>query len=195
MAELVAPFTISGNDIAAYPNTPFQILYTNGPAAGAPDGEGFLFSGTNVFTVDQGTIFYVPILNVDDTDPVLGVFPTTPTEARRYIRKENQMGAHDVRVVIDGRHTRLGLDYVAGPVPSTSTNNIVTIGAFLAPLPPGTHTVTVTGGFFGDLIFCDISFKLYPLRVHVHHQRQRLTLAWTTTLVSRPTTCTRSSQH
>ena len=152
MAELVAPFTISGNDPAVEPDTPFQILHTLGFANGTPDGEGLLFSGANEFTVDRDTTFYVPILNVDDTDPVLGVFPTTPAEARRYIRQIGQVGARAVQVVIDGRRTRLGLNYVAGPVPSTLTNHIITIGAFIAPLPPGRHTVTVSGGFFGDLI-------------------------------------------
>jgi hypothetical protein len=53
--------------------------------------------------------------------------------------------------------TDLGPEYVAGPVTTTPLldgggTHYSTIGAFLNPLTPGTHTVRIQGGVFGDEI-------------------------------------------
>ena len=29
---------------------------------------------------------------------------------------------------------------------------MITIGAFIGPMSPGTHTVRITGGYFGDIL-------------------------------------------
>src|SRR6476659_5160909 len=90
MTRAVARFNDSGNDPAYYPDTPFQILYVNRP------------NHTGSFTVKPGTAFYVPVVNVNDSPPVLGVFPTTPAEARRYLTDPAQLGGHDFKIVVDG---------------------------------------------------------------------------------------------
>jgi hypothetical protein len=67
------------------------------------------------------------------------------------------LGGRDYHVVVGGRRTPLGGGHVAGPVttpplPDGRGTHIVTLGVFLSPLPPGTHTVTFSGGLFGDAI-------------------------------------------
>src|SRR5689334_9010048 len=72
MSRLTAPFTASGNNAAFFPSTPFQILYTAQTQAIVPDCVTFVkrcgltvtqAAGTvsNSFTVNAGTIFYVPV--------------------------------------------------------------------------------------------------------------------------------------
>src|SRR4029077_19730698 len=65
MAEELAFFDTSGNNLAFYPDTPFQILYAD-------------FSnptGANTFTVKKDTMFFVPPFSIDDSPPVIGNFP------------------------------------------------------------------------------------------------------------------------
>src|SRR3954453_863700 len=51
MAQAVADFSISGNDLSFYPDTPFQILFRR-PG--------------NTFTVKPGTYFYLKFFFIDD---------------------------------------------------------------------------------------------------------------------------------
>jgi hypothetical protein len=110
MSRLTAAFTSSGNDPMYFPKTPFQILYTDAslvstnedcttfaPLCGftATQNSGTVFS--NTFNVKPGTIFYVPVLNADDSPPVVGVFPKTPPQARRYIFDPTQVGGSGLR--------------------------------------------------------------------------------------------------
>jgi hypothetical protein len=152
MATAVAPFTRSGNDLAHYPETPFQVLYVTDidfTAAGA----GVLATGTNGFSVPLGTSFYVPVFNVNDVPPVLGEFPTTPAGAASYFFGQSQYGGRDFEVVVDGAGTPIGPAYLAGPVPvAGEETKVITLGAFVAPLGAGTHTVQIRGGVFGDLV-------------------------------------------
>jgi hypothetical protein len=158
MAQALAPFTFSGNDSALLPETPFQVLYGD-PAtiAFTPDGSGVVESGSNAFTVQPGMSFFVPVFNVDDSPPVIGTFPTTTAGAQRYLFDPAQLGGRDFQIVIDGTTTPLGPSYVAGPVttaplPDGGGTHAITLGAFLSPLTPGTHTVTIGGGIFGALV-------------------------------------------
>jgi hypothetical protein len=70
------------------PNTPFQILFANLsdttftslPCGGVTaHGHGFYIP----FVVKSGTPFYVPLIGVDDSPPVLGTFPTTASPTSR----------------------------------------------------------------------------------------------------------------
>ena len=161
MAGAVALFTTSGNSAAYYPHTPFQILYVDPSTAGSTfntqDSSLEVFGSLNI-TVRPGTLFYVPILNADDTSPVLPTWPVGHKEAVHYFFDPALYGARGVQISVDGRNARLGIEYLAGPVTTAplldgGTNpggtHILTMAAFLRPLTPGRHTVSVSGGFHG----------------------------------------------
>jgi hypothetical protein len=142
MAGALAYFSTSGNDLTYYPNTPFQVLYVN------PQ------TGTNTFTVKAGTMFFVPVAFIDDSPPILGDFPTDASEVEDYVFSEEQLGAHDLAIVVDGQATSIGPEYVAGPVFALDLldgggAHYIQIGAFLSPLSKGKHTVTIRGTFDG----------------------------------------------
>lgn len=153
MAEVTAPFTRSGNDPASYPDTPFQILYVT-DVDYALDGSGVVGTGSNQFSVAAGTTFYVPLLSVNDLPPVLGQFPISPAEASAYLFAPSQYGGRDFEVVIDGEYTLVGPEYLVGPITVDGSDGVrmVTLAAFVGPLRPGTHTVQVRGGVYGDLV-------------------------------------------
>jgi hypothetical protein len=96
MTGLLALFTRSGNDPAYSPTTPFQILHTAPSAtlavfetrAGEPceppsTGCGLSFTDlgavSNTFGGAAEQSFFVPVDNADDSPPIVGEFPTTPT--------------------------------------------------------------------------------------------------------------------
>ena len=142
MAEELAYFDTSGNNLLYYPNIPFQVLYV---------------SPTNTFTVTAGTMFFVPVAFTDDSPPILGDFPEDEDDVEEYVFSEEQLGAHDLEIVVDGRVTSIGPEYVAGPVFAPGLldgggSNFIQIGAFLTPLSKGTHTVTIRGIFDGDVV-------------------------------------------
>jgi hypothetical protein len=159
MTKEVAQFTTSGNQAAYYPNTPFQILYTQqtqsefiGPCAPVYTGkcgEASFDPSTGpagTFTVKPGTMFYVPIANSDDSPPVIAPYPTTPEQAKAYFFNPLTGGGKDISITIDGKTTPLGPAYVAGPVTTAPLQDgggthIVTVGVFMPPLTPGSHTV------------------------------------------------------
>jgi hypothetical protein len=171
LARAVAQFTTSGNDPAYAPNTPLHVLFADpSTVAFTNDGCGIDETGSNAFTVAPGATFYVPIINIDDSPPVFGTFPTTARAARSYMFDASQIGTHDTRVVVDGTRTDLGPDYLAGPVTTPPLldgggTHILTVGAFVTPLSPGHHVVQIGGEISGALVgatigacFVDFSF-------------------------------------
>ena len=160
MTVKMAPFQTSGNNMAFYPKTPFQILYMaafNPPVSfSCPDnkGVGILFQGTNSFMVTSGTPFFVPLWAADDSPPVLPPFPIHASMAGDYFFDPALVGARDTVVIVDGQTTTLDKDYVgyayfADALPN-SAHGIVLLGAFLTPMSVGTHTVTIKGTIAGD---------------------------------------------
>jgi hypothetical protein len=157
MAAATALFNTSNNNLSQYPQTPFQILFVD------PTTERFTFAngglavtGTNQFTVEPGTPFYVPVAFIDDSPPVFGTFPTDPSTVANYIFAHDQVGMKNLQIIVDGRVTPIGSAYAAGPVQTPPLldgggSHIITVGAFLTPLRPGTHTVAIAGEFSGVL--------------------------------------------
>jgi hypothetical protein len=141
MAAALAYFDTSGNDPDYYPDTPFQIL---------------AISDTNTFAVKPGTPFFVPVAFIDDSPPVLGEFPDDEADIADYVFGRDQLGAHGLQIEVDGRVTTLGPRYAVGVhapgLLDGGGSNLIQIGAFLTPLPKGTHTVTIRGVLDGDVI-------------------------------------------
>ena len=155
MARETALFTSTGNDPANYPDTPFQVLYADPSTFDASEVDGCLHvTGSNEFTTSVRTFYYVPIFNNTDVPPVHGDLPTTTAEARAYFFGPEGL-AGDYEVVVDGSATNVGPAFVVGPVAapleSLGGSEISTLGVFLAPLRPGTHTVVVRGTLTGPL--------------------------------------------
>jgi hypothetical protein len=143
MALALAYFDTSGNNLANYPSTPFQILYVE-------DSQ----TGTGCFKVAPGTMFFVPVASIDDSPPILGDFPVDASTAADYVFSPDELGGHDLKIEVDGQVTAIGPGYVAGPVFAPALldgggSHIIQIGAFLGPLSPGTHTVKIRGVFDG----------------------------------------------
>jgi hypothetical protein len=86
MAAAVANFSISGNDEAFHPDTPFQIIYRR-PG--------------NTFAVKPGTNFYIKFFFIDDAAPVIGDWPANKDEAADYVFGADQLGGHDLEVQVD----------------------------------------------------------------------------------------------
>ena len=155
MTGALAFFTISGNNPENYPDTPFQVLYYD-PSTRVDeivDG-GLHITGSNTFPVKPGTWFFVPVFSVDDSPPIIGTWPTTHEQAVAYFFGPTQVGVKGLEITVDGRTSPLGAAYLAGPVttaplPDGGGTHILTVGAFLSPLSPGRHTVSISGGAFG----------------------------------------------
>jgi len=139
MASAVANFSITGNNPAYYPDTPFQIIY---------------LTADNTFTVSRGTYLYVKFFFIDDAEPVIGDWPARKRDADEYIFGETQLGGHDLEVEVDGEIFSLDRPgYVGGPVATPDSpdgsEHLIQIGAFVSPLKKGTHTLTIRGVFDG----------------------------------------------
>ena len=143
MAAELALFSSSGNDLARYPDTPFQILY---------------ISDTNTFTVPAGTRFFVPVFFVDDSPPILGTFPDDVDDIAAYVFGADQLGGYDMQIVVDGEATTLGPAYLGSThvggagLLDGGGHNFIQLGGFLTPLTPGKHTVTIIANFDGAVI-------------------------------------------
>lgn len=140
MAAAVANFSISGNDPAFYPDTPFQIIYRH-PG--------------NAFTLKPGTFLYVKVIFIDDSAPVIGDWPANKSEAGNYFFGRTELGAHDLEIEIDGKVFSLDHPgYIGGPVPTPNSpdgsEHFIQTGAFVTPLSRGTHTLTIRGVLDGD---------------------------------------------
>lgn len=140
MAAAVANFSISGNNLAYYPDTPFQIIYRH-PG--------------NAFTLKPGTFLFVKVIFIDDSAPVIGDWPVDESGAGYYFFSRTELGAHDLQIEIDGRVFRLDdPGYIGGPVPTPTSpdgsEHFIQTGAFVTPLSPGSHTLTIRGVLDGD---------------------------------------------
>src|SRR3989442_1529890 len=100
VAVATAQFNTSDHS-GAQPSIPFQMLFT---------------TSTNTFTVRNGTRFYVPLAQADDSPPILGDFPTSSIQANGYFFGSSQLGGHDFKIIVDGTATRVGSDFLVGPV-------------------------------------------------------------------------------
>lgn len=159
MAHELATFSAAGNDVSLLPRTPFQILYVGegtGSFTMTPDG-GLEAEGGNTFTVPRGQRFFAPVFFVDDSPPVLGTFPSSYLGGLGYFFAPGQIGGRDFAVTIDGHRYPLGPLYLSRPVTTPPLGDgggthFLLLGAFLAALAPGTHTIAVSGGVFGALV-------------------------------------------
>jgi len=153
-----AQFVTSGNMPQFLPTTPFQFLYgdpTTISFSSLP-GNGLLETGSNVFRVPEGTVFYVPINNIDDSPPVIGTFPTSSSTAVSYWFDSSQLGGSE-SIVVDGKTTSIGATYLVGPITTQPLQDgggthIITIGVFLTPLSKGSHTVSISTQLDGAAI-------------------------------------------
>lgn len=149
MAQALAYFTKTGNNLAYLPKTPFQILYI----------EDFS-NNTGSFTVPPGQVLFVPLVSLDTLPPVIGNFPASSEQAANYIFGSQDIGAK-IEIEVDGVTTTINdPGYVAGPkfilgLPVISTGedfNFIQVGVFLTPLSPGEHTVIGRLYLNGDAI-------------------------------------------
>src|SRR6266478_1223005 len=104
-AGFKTPNPITGMRTYPYPDTPFQILYQR---------------DNLTFDVSPGTMFYVPILFSDDTQPAIGSFPKDVNNRDallNYFYARDQLGNDYTRIVVDGKVNSLGPDYVVGVGP------------------------------------------------------------------------------
>jgi hypothetical protein len=138
-----AQFVTSGNNPQFFPTTPFQMLFADPNTIGFSSlpGNGLLETGSNSFRVPEGTKFYVPIQNVDDSPPVVGIFPTSSSTAASYWFDSSQLGESQF-IVVDGKTTSIGATYLVGPITTQPLQDgggthIITIGVFLTPLNKG----------------------------------------------------------
>jgi hypothetical protein len=118
-------------------------------------GTGMLSSGCNTFNVKAGTEFFVPLLGVDDSPPVLGTFPKDEEGAIPYFFDSKDYGGRDFVITVDCRSTRIGHGFLAGPVQTPPLldgggTHFIQLGAFLTPLSLGLHVITIQGEFAGD---------------------------------------------
>jgi hypothetical protein len=167
MAQATALFDSSNNDPAHYPQTAFQVLYTDSSTVSEKlDANNVIqATGTNSFTVRPGTQFYVPIAFVDDSPPILGTFPTNRADAVNYFFAHDQLGTANLTLNVDGKSTVVGNSYLVGPITTPPLldgggTHLIVVGAFLTPMAPGTHTVEISGDFAGALY---VSFVGHPL--------------------------------
>jgi hypothetical protein len=142
MAAAVANFSISGNDPAFFPDTPFQIIYRH-PG--------------NSFNVEPGSYFYIKFFFIDDSPPIAGDWPADQDEAAGYIFDPDQLGGHDLEIIVDGKSNSLDdPGYIGGPVLTPDSpdgsEHMIQMGAFLSPLPPGVHHLTIQGVFDGPIL-------------------------------------------
>jgi hypothetical protein len=154
MAKATAFFNTGPHTPDTYPTTPFQIL----------------FSRDNLtFEVSPGTMFYVPVLFIDDTKPVIGTFPYVNDRdaVLNYFYSQEQLGNVYAQIVVDGEVNSLGSDHVVGVGPvnlgdayddpithihvPAGTHYIVS-AAFLTPLTKGAHTVQILGKSTGKAV-------------------------------------------
>lgn len=175
MARATANFNVSdhGSSSVPVPNTPFQFLYTS---AANPDNE---------FRIMQGRALYVPVVYVDNTPTVLGTFPGSAENHQqllKYFYSQLQIGTVVVQITVDGNTKELGGTYLAGvdfasPL-SNGATKYITSAAFISPLPPGRHSVSIRFKATGDAFrespfdeifpdgFADFGVTTYTLTVH-----------------------------
>lgn len=155
MSRETALFNTSGNNPQYYPKTPFQVLYVDfSTVKNIGTKRDQVFTGSNTFNnVSPKMPFYVPVLTVDDSPPIIDTFPTTASDAANYIFSPDRVGAENTEIIVDGKSTPIGVAYVVGPVQTPLADggtHIITLGAFLSSMSVGTHTVEIKGEFAGQ---------------------------------------------
>jgi hypothetical protein len=120
------------------PNVPFTIV-----------------TGASV-TARPGALLYVPVFFADDSGGAVAGFPKDVDNQRadeRFLLNYAfaQYGVEAFIIQVDGKTTVLSADYIVGtrtpPLPdgTPAGRNYIVAGAFLTPLNPGTHTVSIGG--------------------------------------------------
>jgi len=141
MASLTGTFNANPprDGVPPTAKTPFVMLYVR------PDGD-------SVFTVRPGTPLYVPIVYSSDN----GIDVTDQDEVADLYFSPDQFGAKTLDIVVDGEATSLiRVGYPVGaviPQKGGEPLEYTTVAAFLNPLPPGKHTVTIQALFDGELL-------------------------------------------
>ncbi|MBU7584297.1 MAG: hypothetical protein KAF91_15515 [Nostoc sp. TH1S01] len=136
VAQAIAYFSTSRNNLAFLPHTPFQILYIQD-----------FSNNTATFTVPPGTILFVPIGYITDSPPVIGNFPTTFEQAANYVFDSQQISGK-FEIVVNGVKTTINDPrYIGGPVFAPGLldgggSHFLQVGVFLTPLSPGEHTIS-----------------------------------------------------
>ncbi len=139
MAKTTAKFNTTDRSGSAVPvpKTPFRILYTT---ASNP---------AHTFNVKTGDMLYVPVVYNDDSLPVIGHFPNVYNRwaLLNYFYSQQEFGTVFTKIIVDGKETSLGSDYLVGvkfsqPLPDGALN-YMTSGAFLTPLKKGQHKVEI----------------------------------------------------
>jgi hypothetical protein len=150
MAQATAAFNVSDRSGVApnppLPNTPFKILYSNAV-------------NNNSFTVGQGQMLYVPVLYNDDSVPIIGNYPANAENRRallRYWYSQREFGIVATDITINGKTIPLDGSYLSGVSFSTAlpdgAKQYATTAAFIAPLPPGVHTIEISAKATGDAL-------------------------------------------
>jgi len=136
-----------------HPSTPFQFLdYDSNNVQWAEitcaNGQQGVYSfAANSFLVRPGTYFYLPLLYVDDSPPVIEPFPSDRREAQEYLYSPEFFGYEKASITVDRRVTPITPDYVSGIVEQTNPplldggTHMFEVAAFLTPLAPGKHVV------------------------------------------------------
>jgi hypothetical protein len=164
MLKALAQFQASFNNLQYYPSTPFQVVFADPtktqylPLTCDDGKKGLHVVGTNSFIVSAGTKFFIPLASVDNSAPVLGVFPIQPSTVPDYFFGPMQYGGRDFQLVVDAKVTPIGPEYLAGPVQFTQplvdgATAAIQLGAFVTQLSSGTHTITIRGEFVGSALF------------------------------------------
>lgn len=122
------------------------------------------------FIVSEGTMLYVPVIQIDDSTPVVGTVPDVADRNAlvNYVYSQSQFGLVYTNITIDGKVTKLNSNYMVGVKVPPLTNNLplpgstpgtqyITVAALLTPLNKGTHTVVISGSATGAQIkpWCD----------------------------------------
>jgi hypothetical protein len=144
MVRQSALFFSSGNNVAYYPDTPFQILFTP-PGYDPATHEPVVFD-----KVRTGMMLYVPLFMSDDSPPVVGDFPDVRHQAAvaDYYFSQAEVGITIAEIQVDdGEWTTLGRGYATGaatpPLLDGGGTHLTVLGAFINPLNRGKHTVTI----------------------------------------------------
>ena len=167
VAKATAAFNVSDHS-GTPPAIPFQMIYT---------------TATNSFDVPAGTMLYVPVLQNDDSPPVIGTFPDFGNREAllQYFYSQKQLGVQYTTITVDGKETSLGGDYLVGvsvpPLPDGGGTHYMVVAAYVSPLPVGHHTIAISALVTGAALvpwcqivgFCTNQFGFtteYSVNVH-----------------------------
>jgi hypothetical protein len=135
-------------------------ITSGNPSTPPPPGVPFevLVAGT---TVERGTMIYLPIFFADDTDSLYPGFPADISDQAADAAYLNSYvlttyGVTAFIVQVDGQTTILDDAYITGVTTAPlldgtpAGTHYISIAAFLTPLTPGAHTVSIGGIIDGE---------------------------------------------